>query len=98
MKRKELFQGLTAEQIEKAKNCKNNEELLALAKEEGIELNDEQLKAVSGGACVEADPSLGVCPSCGSTNFIYGEYKEFSVSKYDCECLDCQHRWTVIEH
>lgn len=98
MKRKELFEGLTKEQIEKAKNCKNNEELLALAKEEGIELTDEQLEAVSGGACTEHTPNLGTCPKCGSTNFIYGEYSDFSTTKYDCECLDCQTRWTVIEH
>ena len=31
MKRKELFEGLTKEQIEKAKNCKTNEELLKVA-------------------------------------------------------------------
>lgn len=98
MKRKELFQGLTQEQIEKVKNCKNNEELLELAKEEGVELTDEQLQAVSGGACTESEPDLGCCPKCGSTNFIYGELRDFSTTKYDFECLDCQTRWTVIKH
>ena len=47
--KKELLESLTAEQIEKVKHCKNSEELLKLAKEEGVQLSDEQLDAVSGG-------------------------------------------------
>ena len=38
-----LFKGLTEEQIAKVKACKNQEEVLAIAKEEGIELSYEQL-------------------------------------------------------
>lgn len=33
----------TAEQIERAKACKTAEELFALAKQEGVELTDEQM-------------------------------------------------------
>ena len=44
-----LLNGLTKEQIAKVRECKNSDELLALAKEEGIELTDDQLEAVSGG-------------------------------------------------
>ena len=51
-----LLKGLTEEQIAKVKACKNSEELLALAKEEGIELTDEQLEAISGGACSSSKP------------------------------------------
>ena len=61
--KKELFDGLTDEQIAKAKACKNQEELLALAKEEGIELSEEQLTAVNGGFCSSDDPT---CPHCGT--------------------------------
>ena len=43
------FEDLTPEQQEKAKACKTAEELIALAKEEGIELTDEQLEDMSGG-------------------------------------------------
>ena len=43
------FEGLTPEQKEKAKECKNADELLKLAKEEGYELSDDELEAVSGG-------------------------------------------------
>ena len=47
--KKELFKGLTEEQIAKVKECQDTHELLQLAKDEGVELNDEQLAAVSGG-------------------------------------------------
>lgn len=40
---------LTDEQKAKARAAKTPEQILALAKEEGIELTDEQLEAVAGG-------------------------------------------------
>ena len=43
------FEDLTPEQQEMARACKTPEEVLALAKENGIELTDAQLEAVSGG-------------------------------------------------
>ena len=43
---------LTDEQKAKIKNCKTPEEILELAKAEGVELTPDQLDAVSGGACV----------------------------------------------
>ena len=43
------YEDLTPEQMEKAKTCKTVEELVELAKSEGIELKDEQLEAVTGG-------------------------------------------------
>ena len=42
--------GLSPELREKARACKTPEEMLALAKEEGFELSDEQLQDVSGGS------------------------------------------------
>ena len=53
--KEELLKGFTEEQIAKIKACKNQEELLTLAKEEGIELTDEQLEAISGGFCSSAE-------------------------------------------
>ena len=47
--KEELFKGLSEEQIARAKQRKNQAELLQIAKEEGIELNDDQLEVVSGG-------------------------------------------------
>ena len=64
--KQELLKGLTEEQIEKVRGCKNSEELLVLAKAEGIELTDEQLSIVSGG-CSSTD-TRKECPNCGSKN------------------------------
>ena len=49
MNRKELLEGLSEEQIEMVEKCKSQDELMALAKSEGVQLTDEQLAAVSGG-------------------------------------------------
>ncbi|MBQ9042199.1 MAG: Nif11-like leader peptide family natural product precursor [Eggerthellaceae bacterium] len=43
------FDDLTEGQKAKAQACKTPEEVLALAKEEGYELSDDELEAVSGG-------------------------------------------------
>ena len=43
------FNNLSEELKQKALACKSPEELLALAKEEGYELSDADLDAVSGG-------------------------------------------------
>ena len=43
------YAGLTPEQRKKAKEIKTADDLVAFAKEEGLELTDEQLDAVSGG-------------------------------------------------
>lgn len=46
---KGIFNSLTDEQKEKAKQCKTMDELTAFAGKEGIELSDEVLDAVAGG-------------------------------------------------
>ena len=53
--KKELLEGLTEEQISKIRACKTQDEFLALAKQEGVELSAEQLSAVSGGACSSSE-------------------------------------------
>ena len=70
---------MTPEQREKAKACKTPEDLLALACEEGYELNNEQLQAVSGGdwscwsVCSKYDPDKDwqkeYCPTDGPCPF-----------------------------
>ena len=60
------FNELTPEQQEKARACKTPEDMLALAKEEGYELSEEDLVAVSGGAswdCISDCPDHTPCPS-----------------------------------
>ena len=44
------FEDLKSPELqEKLKACKTTEELVALVREEGVELTDEQIDAVSGG-------------------------------------------------
>ena len=85
--REELLKGLTEEQIAKLNDCNSAEEILALAKEEGVTLSDEQLEAVSGGGCGGRELK---CPKCKSKNLkkigVAGNkhYNEY-------ECNDCGH-------
>jgi len=78
-----LFEGLTDEQIEKARLCKNHEELLRFVEEEGLELNEEQLAAVSGGAiCESEDYGPSECPFCGSIKIVLNSNGNYM-------CWDC---------
>ena len=84
--KQDLLKGLTEEQIAKVQACKSQEELLALAKKEGIQLTDEQLEAVNGGMC-----STKKCPKCGS------EYVD-RLGVYDgwaYDCRKCGYHWIV---
>ena len=56
------FNDLSKEQQEKAMACKTPEEILALAKDEGYELSDEELEAVSGGWYFCSDKICNICP------------------------------------
>ena len=92
--KKELLNGLTKEQIEKVKACKNQEELLALAKKEGVELTNEQLEVISGGGACSVASDIGDflnpfdCPECGSNKVkaVKGKGNLF-------ECQGCGFRW-----
>ena len=91
--KQELLKGLSEEQIAKVKSCKNHEELLVLAKAEGIELTDEQLSAISGGGACSVVSDIGDyinpydCPKCGAND-----------PKKDGDkrvCKKCGHVWYV---
>lgn len=43
------FKDLSPELMERARACKTTEEIMALAKEAGYDLSDEQLDSLSGG-------------------------------------------------
>ena len=53
--RADLLKGLSQEQIQKVNACKSPQEILELAKKEGVQLTDEQLEAISGGGCGGGD-------------------------------------------
>ena len=74
---------ISPELREKAKACTSPEELLALAKKEGIKLNDRDLEAVSGGIwskCPSNDPCHnydgdvreGIDPELAHADFVNG--------------------------
>lgn len=55
---KRLLDGLSEEMRAKVAACESPKDLIALADEQGVELTDEQLQAVSGGVNWDAfDPS-----------------------------------------
>ena len=87
--KEELLKGLTEEQIAKVKACKSQEELLALAKTEGVELTDEQLAVITGGCSAVSDVLSFInvfdCPKCGH-NGIKKDGRE-------CTCKKCGHKW-----
>ena len=90
--KQELLKGLSDEQIAKVKACKNHDELLSLAKEEGIELTDEQLTTISGGGACSVISDIGDkvnpwdCPKCGANKPVKDS------RKYTCE--KCGYTWT----
>ena len=49
--REELLKGLTEEQIAKVREFDDVSDLIQLAKDEGVELTEEQLNAINGGGC-----------------------------------------------
>ena len=65
------FKDLSEEQKRRARACSTPEEMLALAREEGYELSDQELEGVAGGSWSCPDdcttnyscPSYYVCPS-----------------------------------
>ena len=88
--KEELLKGLTKEQIAKVKECKNQEELLKFAKEEDIQLTEEQLTAISGGGCF----SSFKCPNCGSKDYrVLPRYQVSGCKTYQCNT--CGHEWSL---
>ena len=93
--RKELLEGLSEEQLAKVKECKNHDELLAYAKSEGLELNDEQLAIVYGGCGTttqEEYDTWGIdCQNCGAGK---GCMTKITDSWYECKYC---HKITIID-
>ena len=93
--REELLKGLTEEQIKKVEACKSSEEILNLAKAEGVELNEEQLAAVSGGGCFDGFKKRK-CPECGSSNLDVAGSEKVSGHEYTIlKCKKCGNKWRM---
>ena len=90
--RKSLLTGLTEEQIKKIEACNSVEEVLKIAKNEGsIELTEEQLGAVTGGGCFDADIQ---CPYCQSYDVeAVNTVNEYGLSYYYV-CKHCHREFT----
>ena len=92
--KKELLKGLTEEQIAKVKACKSSDELLALAKAEGIGLTDEQLTTISGGGACSVVSDIGDainqsdCPFCGCNDVV--------VKDGWARCKGCGEKWNRL--
>ena len=90
--KEELLKGLSEEQIAKIRECKNTEEMLAMAKEEGIELTDEQLEAVNGGCGTKTYTGL-ICPKCGG----HGMVRSYSGLESTFTCRACGYQTNNFE-
>ena len=66
----------------KLQACESAEELVELARENGVELGDEELDEIAGGGVWNRPKN---CPKCGSTS-IYNYGARFY-------CRACRHEW-----
>ena len=66
---------ISPELREKAKACTSPEELLALAKKEGIKLSDADMEALSGGKKACGDVRGDIDPQAMSADFIEGRVR-----------------------
>lgn len=92
MNKQELLKGLSEEQLNKIKSCKDTQEMLEVAKQEGIELTEEQLEAVSGGGCWSS--ITRTCPECG-------EWIDYDCYGNRFHCKECGCWWDeegILEH
>ena len=93
---------LSPELQEKARACKNMEELKKLIAENDIELPEDVLEAVSGGACecsssVYNTGDLVVCVKCGDCNgplyywdMLHRDWPNYDIIRMYCNNPKCQ--------
>ena len=86
------YSELSAEQKAKVDACANAEELAALAKEEGYDLDEAKLEEIAGGAWgdVTYHETDGKCPRCGGRDVRPADSFQIGVSFV---CYDCGYQW-----
>ena len=96
--KQDLLKGLTEEQIKKVKACKDADELMSLAKREGVELTSEQLEAVSGGSFCSSSDGRWKCTKCGSTDTeVVERYNKGTPNEYvRVHCNKCGNNFTEM--
>ena len=75
---------MTPEQLEEAKALQTPEEMLAYARDNGIDLTDEEMDVVAGGGGFWFEDK-SKCPSCGSKNI-----RNFGTNGKFKTCNDCR--------
>lgn len=78
------YEDLTPEQQAKAKECETLEDVLAFAKSEFIELDEEQIESIAAGGWGKSSEKKA-CPECEST--------ALEKDRGGWECLDCGYTW-----
>jgi len=96
---------LSPELQEKARECKDMDELNKLLAENDVELSEDALEAVAGGASC-SDPNLNqgdpvdvYCPECG-VSLRYWDCCHDTGNRYYCgngACVACQEGWLFVE-
>jgi len=84
-----FIESLSPELRKKAMNCKNPEEILAIAHSHDLALPDEVLEKIAGGTG-ESNSGCGgslTCPSCGSDDTIL--YGTEAPAPYRLKCCHC---------
>ena len=82
------FEDLSPEQ-QKLAIGKSPDELIELAKENGVELTQEQLNQIAGGSWFPGSALEVGCPSCGSKNVHVSSIGQTMLYK----CNDCGKTW-----
>ena len=82
------FKDLSPEQMERAAG-KSPEEIIALAKAEGVELSQAQLEDIAGGGWFPDSALEKGCPKCGSKDVHVSSVGQTMV--YTCNA--CGHKW-----
>ena len=85
------FKNLSEEAKKKIAGCKTPEDYMAVAKELGYELTDEQLEKIGGGQEVSGWMDPPKCPKCGSKNVDMVFNTQYECFEYHCK--DCGYKW-----
>ena len=88
------YNDLTPEQRKRAAECNTAEELFALAKEEGVEIPDDDLESIAGGR-VWGTPN---CPQCDSALVAIVEDNLDKDGTRTLKCKRCGYTWVEAEY